>query len=221
MKVKNFAAENTERTAFFSLHSSVASVTSVAKRRSFLLLALVALVALTGCQAMANQPRYDPLEASAFFADGQSARPQVDGSIARGQLRTDSVLDTGQLNGAASEEFPFELTAAVLERGRQEFEIYCTPCHGYTGAGDGMVVQRGFPAPQTFHQDRLRTAPPGYFFQIITTGFGRMQPYASQVPDVADRWAIVAYVRALQLSQAAPADALPAEDLQRLQEASQ
>jgi mono/diheme cytochrome c family protein len=108
-----------------------------------------------------------------------------------------------------------ELTDEVLARGQQRFNIYCAPCHGYAGAGNGMVVQRGFPAPQTFHQDRLRTAPPGYFFQVMTNGFGRMPSYARQVA-VDDRWAIAAYVRALQLSQAAPADELPAEDVQQL-----
>jgi len=221
VKVKRFATGNTESSESFSLHNSVSSVTSVARKLSLLLLGLFALVALTGCQAMADQPRYDPLEPSAFFADGQSARPQVEGSVAQGQLRTSDVRDTGQFDGAPAAEFPFELTADVLERGRQEYGIYCTPCHGITGAGDGMVVQRGFPAPQTFHQDRLRTAAPGYFFQVITNGFGRMQPYASQIPDVDDRWAIAAYVRALQLSQAAPAEALPAEDMQQLGGATQ
>lgn len=186
-----------------------------------MLLLLAALMLLTGCQAMANQPRYDPLEASNFFADGQSARPAVPGTIARGQLPVSDVLTTGQVNGEPATEFPFELTDAVLARGRQRFEIYCTPCHGYTGEGNGMVVQRGFPAPQTFHQDRLRTAPPGYIFTVITEGFGRMPPYAGQVPAPDDRWAIVAYVRALQLSQAAPADQLPNDDAQKLGGATQ
>ena len=182
-----------------------------------LLLALAALVVLTGCQqAMFSQPRYEPLEASTFFADGQSARPAVAGAIARGQLRVADARTTGLVNGEPATEFPFELTEDVMAHGQQRYNIYCAPCHGYTGVGNGMVVQRGFPAPQTLHQDRLRLAPPGYIFQVITTGFGRMPPYASQIPEPDDRWAIVAYVRALQLSQAAPADQLPGEDTQQL-----
>jgi mono/diheme cytochrome c family protein len=124
---------------------------------------------------------------------------------------------TGLSGGQPAGDFPFPLTEEVLARGQQRYNIYCSPCHGYTGEGNGMVVQRGFPAPPTFHSDQLRGMPPGFYFQVITKGFGRMFPYASQVP-VDDRWAIAAYIRALQLSQSAPASSLPQEDQQKIQE---
>lgn len=191
------------------------------RRLPFFVLLLLGVVALAGCQAMIDQPRYDPLEPSNFFADGLSARPLVDNTVARGKLPPDDeALNTGAVGGQPVTEFPVEITDALVARGQERYNIYCTPCHGYTGEGNGMAVQRGFPAPQSFHQDRLRTAAPGYFFQIITNGFGRMPPYNVQVK-VEDRWAITAYVRALQLSQSAPAGDLPAEDTGKIGGASQ
>jgi mono/diheme cytochrome c family protein len=192
------------------------------KRRLSLIAAfLLGAVLLAGCQAMADQPRYDPYEPSNFFADGLSARPLVENTVARGHLPPDDVaLNTGVVDGQPVSEFPIDITEELVTRGRQRYDIYCTPCHGYTGEGNGMAVQRGFPAPQSLHQDRLRTAPHGYFFQVITNGFGRMPPYNVQV-NVEDRWAITAYVRALQLSQSAPAGELPAEDSQQIGGASQ
>lgn len=164
-----------------------------------------------GCrQDMHDQPRFKPYAKSDFFADKRSARPLVDGTIARGHLRADAVLYTGKAAGKPADAFPFPVTADVMARGRERFDIFCSPCHGRTGAGDGMIVRRGYRKPPTFHQDRLRQAAPGYTYDVITNGFGAMPDYAQQVP-VGDRWAIVAYIRALQRSQHAAADRLPAE----------
>jgi len=164
-----------------------------------------------GCrQDMHDQPRFKPYAKSDFFADKRSARPLVDGTIARGHLRADAVLYTGKAAGKPAEAFPFPVTTDVMARGRERFDIFCSPCHGRTGAGDGMIVQRGYRKPPTFHQDRLRQAAPGYTYDVITNGFGAMPDYAQQIP-VRDRWAIVAYITALQRSQHAAADRLPAE----------
>jgi mono/diheme cytochrome c family protein len=166
---------------------------------------------------MHDQPRYKPLARSTFFADDRSARPLVADTVARGQLREDEQLYTGKVAGKPATTFPFPVTAEVLERGRQRFDIYCTPCHGPLGRGDGMIVQRGFKRPPTFHSDQARQLPPGFFFDVITNGFGAMADYSAQVP-VRDRWAIVAYIRALQLSQHAAVDDVPAAkrgDLER------
>ena len=159
---------------------------------------LLLLLLLAGCdQDMARQPRYDPLEASRQFADGSSARAPVKGTVAR-----DADLSP------RPEKIPLPVTMATLERGRQRFDIFCSPCHGRTGDGHGMVVRRGFPAPPTYHQDRLREAPDSHFYDVITNGYGAMYSYAARV-SAADRWAIVAYIRALQLSRHAPVAALP------------
>lgn len=164
---------------------------------------LVVSTALAACrQDMHDAPRYEPLEASAFFADGRSARPLVQNTVARGTLREDELLYTGRIGGELADEFPMPVTAEMMARGRERFNVFCSPCHGRTGAGNGMIVQRGFRAPPSFDEERLRTAPVGHFFDVMTNGFGAMQDYASQVP-VADRWAIAAYIRALQLSQRA------------------
>jgi mono/diheme cytochrome c family protein len=173
-----------------------------------------------GCrQDMYDQPRYEPLEASTFFDDGLSARPLVPGTVARGQLRDDDHLFTGKVDGKLAETFPFPVDRRVLERGRERFNIYCSPCHGGVGDGRGMIVARGFPAPPSFHIDRLRTAPPGHFFDVITNGHGAMYPYAARVQP-RDRWAIAAYLKALQLSQnASPAD-VPPEQLRQLEGAA-
>jgi hypothetical protein len=174
--------------------------------------ALVACVLLTGCyrQQMGTQPRYDPLEPSALFADGQSARQPVPDTVARGQLRDDTLLFSGTENGQVADRFPFPVTREVLARGQDRFEIYCAVCHGRTGYGNGMIVQRGFVPPPSFHTDELRQAPVGHIFAVATDGFGAMPSYAEQVP-VRDRWAIVAYIKALQLSQHADASQLPVD----------
>jgi mono/diheme cytochrome c family protein len=169
-------------------------------------------LALLGCrQDMHDQPRKEPLEKSDFFADHRSARPQVAGTIARGELVEDELLATGMVDGKPSESFPFEVTAQLLARGRERYDISCAPCHGPTGAGDGMIVQRGMRAPASFDLERLRAAPPGYFFDVMTRGFGAMLDVADRVA-LRDRWAIAAYVRALQLSQRAERSDLSAAD---------
>jgi len=159
---------------------------------------------------MHDAPRYEPLEASAFFPNGQSARALVANTVPRGQLREDRHLYEGVVDGKPAETFPFPVTAEVLQRGHERFNVFCSPCHGRTGEGNGMIVQRGFRQPPSMHEDRLRNAPVGYFYDVMTHGFGAMQDYSAQVP-VADRWAIASYIRALQLSQRATVDDVPAE----------
>lgn len=174
---------------------------------------------LAGCGLdMADQPKAKPLAHSDFFADGRASRDPVDGTVARGHLRIDAHKFAGAVNGQPAETFPEPVTLAMLQRGQQRFDIYCAPCHDRTGAGRGMVVQRGFPAPPSYHIDRLREAPVGHLFDVITNGFGRMADYRDQVP-VADRWAIVAHIRALQLSQHASRDLLSPNDLKQLAQA--
>jgi mono/diheme cytochrome c family protein len=173
----------------------VASVSSVP-----LVSFVAAAIVLSGCrQDMHDQPKYVPLRESAFFSDARSARPLVDGTVARGHLRDDELLYTGKTNGADATIFPFRVDAAVMARGQQRFDVFCSPCHGRTGEGDGMVVRRGYRRPPSIHQNRLREAPVGHFFDVITNGFGAMPDYASQIK-AEDRWAIVAFIRALQLS---------------------
>lgn len=164
---------------------------------------------------MHDQPRYDPLASSTFFDDGRSARPVVPGTVARGQLRLDEHLYTGKVNGALVDTFPFPVTRPVLECGRERYNIYCSPCHDYLGTGHGMIVQRGFQPPLSYHNDRLREAPVGHYFDVITNGFGAMRSYADRVSPE-DRWAIIAYIRALQLSQHAPLEAVPEKERAQL-----
>jgi mono/diheme cytochrome c family protein len=175
---------------------------------------LLLLLVGVGCrQDMHNQPKYQPFEESDFFENGISSRVPVEGTVARGQLRADTHLYTGRSGDGAQQwatTFPFEVTAEALDRGQQRFDIYCSVCHDRTGSGNGMVVQRGFRRPPTFHQDRLREAPVGYLFDVITNGFGAMPDYRAQIR-TEDRWLIVAYLRALQLSQNAGPDDVPAD----------
>lgn len=159
---------------------------------------------------MHDQPKYIPLRQSPFFGDERSARPLVQGTVARGMLHADTWLETGKVSGQDATAFPFPIDAAVMARGQERFDIFCSPCHGRAGLGDGMIVRRGFRRPPTFHQDRLRNAPVGQLFDVITNGFGAMPDYASQIPPQ-DRWAIIAYVRALQLSEHATAADVPAD----------
>ncbi len=185
------------------------------------IIALVALVALgTGCtlrRNMYDQPRLKPLAANGFFADGRASRDFPKGTVARGLLKEDALFYRGVEDSAVATHFPMPVTREVLLRGQQRFNIYCTPCHDGTGGGRGMVVQRGFKQPPSYHVDRLRQAPPGYLFDVATNGFGVMQGYAAQIP-TADRWAIVAYIRALQLAQNAKLDSLPADERARAEE---
>jgi mono/diheme cytochrome c family protein len=157
---------------------------------------------------MANQPRYDPLEPSDFFADGMSARPRIPGTVARGELSTNSFMETGKINGADGDGFPMPVTAAVIDRGEERFNIYCSECHGKAGDGNGMIPSRGFRRPPSFHTELLRNAKTGHFFDVMTNGFGAMPSYAPQVP-ADDRWAIIAYIRALQISQNGTINDLP------------
>ncbi len=169
-----------------------------------------ALLAGAACrQDMHDQPKYKPLRESDFYSDGRSARPLVAGTIARGMLRGDAPFFTGRTSAGFVTELPVKVTPELLQRGRERFEIFCSPCHGRTGRGDGMVVQRGFKQPSSYHVERLRAAPVGYFYDVMTNGFGAMPEYAPQVSP-ADRWAIAAYIRVLQYSQYAPAADLPA-----------
>jgi mono/diheme cytochrome c family protein len=165
----------------------------------------------SGCrQDMHDAPRVDAYEATDAFADGSGNRPLVEGTVARGHLNDDELLYTGKVNGQLVDEFPFPVTKAVLERGRERFNIYCSPCHGRTGMGNGMIVSRGLRPPPSYHDEKLRTQPVGHFFDVMTNGFGAMQDYRAQV-DVADRWAIAAYIRALQYSQHATVADVPAD----------
>jgi mono/diheme cytochrome c family protein len=170
--------------------------------------AAIAVVSAACRQDMHDAPRYEAFEASASFADGRASRSAPAGTVARGWLREDEALYTGKMNGQIVETLPFAITHADVRRGQERFTIYCTPCHGELGDGNGMVVQRGLRQAANFHQDRLRHERIGYFFDVITNGFGAMQGYAEQVP-VRDRWLIAAYVRALQYSQNASISDVP------------
>jgi mono/diheme cytochrome c family protein len=175
------------------------------------------LTVLVGCvvlsaaacrQDMHDAPRYEALEASTFFTDGRSSRAPVANTVARGLLREDEHLNQGKIDGQLADSFPMPIAAEQMRRGQDRYQVFCSPCHGGTGQGNGMIVQRGFRAPPSYHEERLRTAPVGYFFDVMTHGFGAMQDYASQI-SVTDRWYIAAYIRALQLSQNASIDDVP------------
>jgi mono/diheme cytochrome c family protein len=165
---------------------------------------------------MADQPKFEPYEPNPFFADGASARQLAANTVARGQLRSDSLLYEGLENGEPAQRFPFPITMEVLARGQERYNIFCAPCHGYDGYGQGEIVQRGFSQPASFHEERLRNAPPGYYFAVITNGFGRMYSYAGRVKPE-DRWAITAYIEALQISQSATLEDVPPEERARLE----
>ncbi len=164
---------------------------------------------------MQDQPKYTPLEESSFFVDGRSARPIPAHTIARGHLNDTDAFHTGADNGTFLDTIPASLSREMIERGQERFEIYCSPCHGSLGDGNGMVAKRGFKIPANFHSDRLRQAPPGYIFQVISNGYGAMPDYATQI-SAQDRWAIVAYVRALQLSRHATVADVPPQARQQL-----
>jgi mono/diheme cytochrome c family protein len=184
----------------------------------FAISALILVSALSaGCRRdMQDQPKYIPLRQSAFFGDERSARPLVPGTVARGHLHDDALLETGKIGKDDATVFPFRVDARVLARGRERYDIYCSPCHGRTGVGDGMIVRRGFRRPPSYHDDRLRDAPVGHFVDVMTNGFGAMPDYRQQI-DARDRWAIAAYIRALQLSEHAAIADVPASERGRLQ----
>jgi len=171
----------------------------------------VLLLLTAGCrQDMHDQPRYKPLARSSFFEDGRASRPLVAGTVARGHLHEDTRLYTGKEGDDPITKFPFPITKAILERGQQRFNIFCSPCHDRAGTGLGMVVRRGLRRPPSYHIDRLRAAQVGYLYDVITNGFGAMPDYAAQIQPQ-DRWAIVAYIRVLQRSQNAKLADVPAD----------
>jgi len=195
-----------------------------AARITCLLLAAFCVIGAAGCRYdMQDQPRYKYYKESEFFADGRASRDLPEGTVARGQLRDNKAFFTGKVDNPnpnaevetatdargntlvssfpnAITEFPMPITKELIERGRERYNIYCIVCHGPVGHGDGMIVRRGFPQPPTYHDDRLRNAPVGHFYDVITNGWGKMNSYATEVMP-ADRWAIVAYIRTLQISQ--------------------
>src|SRR5579871_46637 len=186
-------------------------------------LAMGSALLLGGCRLdMHVQPRYNPYDPSSFFADGRSERPPVTGTVARNEVvgGPDEVIVTGMLGGKEIDAFPFPVTRAVLERGRERYNVFCTPCHGWTGDGDGMIVQRGFQRPPSYHIDRLRQAPVGHYFSVITNGFGAMYPYGYRILP-RDRWAIIAYIRALQLARQGTINDVPAADRAKLMSEAQ
>ena len=167
--------------------------------------AFAATLLLAGCrQDMHNEPKFYPQRGTSFYADGRSVRPQVENTVARNQLPADTYFYTGIVNGKEGDGMPLPVNAELLQRGEEQYNIYCTPCHSRVGNGQGMIVQRGYRPAGNFHTDRLRNAPLGHFFSVISNGYGAMPEYASQV-STPNRWAIVAYIRALQLSQNATA----------------
>lgn len=192
--------------------------------RLMLAFALAAsLGAGTACrQDMHDAPRFDPLEKSDFYADHRSARPLIDGTVARGHLRANDAYYTGKENGQPLAGLPAGITLdkALLERGQSRFNVYCAPCHSQTGEGDGMVVRRGYKQPPSLHDPRLRNMPLGYFYDVVTRGFGQMPDYAAQIQP-RDRWAVAAYIRALQLSQHATVEDVPAEERGNLDKPTQ
>jgi hypothetical protein len=180
------------------------------KSRSDGLLIAAALL-LAGCrQDMHDQPKIEPLEPSDFFRDGRGARPPVEHTIARGQLRIDRLRFEGRSGESLTAELPYPVTRPMLERGRQRYDAFCAPCHARTGAGDGMIVQRGYPRPPALYEQRLVDEPIGHLFEVMTNGFGAMPSFASLVPPD-DRWAVAAYIRVLQRSRRASLDDVPAD----------
>jgi mono/diheme cytochrome c family protein len=181
-----------------------------------LLLTAALVIALAGCDNLAKGTRIKPLQESNYFADGQSSRPPPPHSIAQGQMHADALLYTGQGDdGKDAGVFPWPINEAALARGQLEYGIVCANCHGADGYGNGMIVRRGFPAPPSLHEPRLRAAPVGHYFDVITHGYGVMYPYASII-DVNDRWSIIAYIRALQRSQQASRADVPPQELAQL-----
>jgi len=173
--------------------------------------AAICFLALAGCNDMDQEPKFKPLAPSTVFADGRSARVPPADTVAVNNLRLDDALYLGKVNGKDVTTFPFPVTRQVLERGHERFDIFCSVCHGRLGNGQGMIVKRGFPPPPSYHIDRLMNAPVGHFYDVITNGYGVMYSYADRIP-VKDRWAIIAYIRALQFSQNATlADVPPSQ----------
>lgn len=173
---------------------------------------------LTGCSRldMQDQPKYKPQRPSEFFADGRSGRPEIEGTVARGEMQEDLAFYAGKdEKGGDIEAFPVAVDKAFIQRGQQRYDIYCAPCHGRIGNGLGMIVRRGFKQPPSYHIDRLRNAPVGHYYEVISNGYGAMLNYAAQIQP-RDRWAIVAYIRALQYSENANVNELTADVRQKI-----
>jgi mono/diheme cytochrome c family protein len=186
---------------------------------NLMMLTAVAIFAIAGCrQQMADQPHQRPLEVSNFFDDGMASRPLEPGTVARTGREQDSYMLSGKIDGKLADAFPFEITMDVLKRGQERYEIFCSPCHDRLGTGQGMIVRRGFTPARSFHELRLRDAPAGHYFEIMTQGFGPMPSYANQLSEQ-DRWAVIAYIRALQFSRNARINELPPEDREKLSKA--
>jgi mono/diheme cytochrome c family protein len=219
---------NTLQSEGYKVHGSFKFLSSILYPLSSIFHSVIVLASvatcllLTGCwYDLREQAKVKPLDESDFFLDGQASRPLLPDTVARGELDLDKALYEGRNeDDTPVEAFPIEITREVLERGQERYDIFCSPCHGRLGNGQGMIVQRGFKAPSSFHIDRLREAPPGYYFDVITNGFGAMYSYASRVPPE-DRWAIIAYIKALQLSQNATLDDVPPDQRNTLEEPGQ
>ena len=182
-------------------------------------LPVLAILLLTACHHdMYEQPKFLPDQQAKYFPQVPADRLPPRHAVPHGSVADASPFFTGESGGALATTFPEAVTASTVARGREEFEINCAVCHGRDGYGQGMIVQRGFPAPPSFHSDRLRAAPVGHFFQVITQGYGAMYPFAARIAP-ADRWAIISYIRALQFSQNAPVATLPAQDQHALETA--
>ena len=185
--------------------------------KTLMVLMTVASFAIAGCrQQMADQPHRRPLEHSDFFDDGMASRPVEPGTVARTR-RERTEQPSGRAAGKLADTFPFQVTMEVLARGQERYEIFCSPCHDRLGNGQGMIVRRGFTPARSFHDPRVRDAPSGHFFEVITQGFGPMPSYANQLSEH-DRWAVIAYIRALQFSRNARLDELPAEDREKMKD---
>jgi mono/diheme cytochrome c family protein len=206
---------------FKEMHKVKSTLNLLSRWRAFGLIGLlICLVVTASCTlTMRDQPRYEPLEESTFFADHASARPRVADTVARGQLQLDEHLYSGRVNGELVQAFPFTITQAILARGEERYNIFCAPCHDLVGSGRGVITDYGMRTPPSFHDADLRDSPPGFYFETITDGTRVMPSYAARIPP-ADRWAIVAYIRALQLSQQVDASQLPPEDLPRLEQST-
>lgn len=203
------------------MRQALRSTTLNTARSQVSVVLLLGLFLITGCRTeMYDQPRYDTFEASTFFSDGIASRPLVSHTVARGWEQDDDHLYLGRENGELVTTFPFEINASILNQGRTRFETFCSPCHGVLGDGNGMVVLRGMPKPPSLHDQRLQEVPVGHFFDVITRGYGAMYSYAHRIKPQ-DRWAVVAYIKALQLSQNTPVNTLSPDDQLQLDRAQE
>ena len=210
--------KSVQRFQSFQLFQMLPMLQTFRPFKTLMVLMTVAGFAIAGCrQQMADQPHQRPLEPSNFFDDGMASRPVEPGTVARTGRKQNDQRFNSKVDGKLVDTFPFKLTMEVLARGQERYEIFCSPCHDRLGNGQGMIVRRGFTPARSFHDPRLRDAPAGHFFEIITQGFGPMPSYANQLSEH-DRWAVIAYIRALQFSRNARLDELPAEDREKMKD---